>query len=110
MKLQAESNKNQWGHDYSAEAQKMKKGYRALKWAGRAVAVYNFADTEMKYRSGEINKSQRILEQGTNVITTFGGVYGAAWGVGWELGRWITTTETYQDWKYETFYPWYYGY
>ncbi len=37
-----------------------------------------------------------VAEQGTNVISTFGGIYGAAWGVGWELGRAVTSIPWYR--------------
>jgi RHS repeat-associated protein len=105
-RLQAESDELGWGHDYSKEATKVNKTYRAVKWGGRALAVYNIADIEVKYRNGEINGIQRFLEQGTNAYSTFGGIYGAAWGIGWETGRWITSLEGYQAWKYDTWLPW----
>jgi hypothetical protein len=47
-----------------------------------------------------------LLEQGTVVFSTFGLVHGAAWGVGWEIGRGITSIPSYQEWKKNTWLPW----
>ena len=38
----------------------------------------------------KMSGAQKNIETGSNVISTFGGVYGAAWGIGWEAGRTIT--------------------
>lgn len=48
------------------------------------------------------------MEKSSNAYSTFGGLYGAAWGVGWEAGRVITKTGWYQDWKNRYWYPWRY--
>jgi hypothetical protein len=52
----------------------------------------------------------RYVEHGSNAFSTFSGLfggswgpYGAAWGVGWEMGRAITTIPAYQDWKEDTY-------
>lgn len=44
------------------------------------------------------------MEQGSNAISTLGGEVGAAWGIGWELGRSVKNTEWYQKWKFIFFY------
>ena len=46
------------------------------------------------------------IEQGSNLGSTFGGIYGAAWGIGLELGRTISTFDWYQDFKQNTWIPW----
>jgi hypothetical protein len=48
------------------------------------------------YRNGEISQGTMAMEQTSNVISKFGGVYGAAWGVGWEMGRAITSIPSYR--------------
>ncbi len=45
-----------------------------------------------------------IVEQISNVISTSGGIYGAAWGIGWELGRTFTNTNWYQEFKFNFWY------
>ena len=37
-----------------------------------------------------------IAEQASNTISTFGGFYGAAWGVGWEAGRGVASIPWYR--------------
>ncbi|MFZ7131343.1 MAG: hypothetical protein ACOWWR_03190 [Eubacteriales bacterium] len=45
-----------------------------------------------------------LAEQGTNAFSTLGGIYGAAWGVGWELGRGVTNMGWYQEAKFNFWY------
>jgi hypothetical protein len=60
---------------------------------------------ESQYRSGQINGWNRFVEQGSNVFSTFGDLRGAAWGVGCELGRTITSVPAYQNWRDNVWYP-----
>jgi hypothetical protein len=46
------------------------------------------------------------MEEASNGYSTFGGIYGASWGIGWEMGRTITEFDWYQDFKKEVWYPW----
>lgn len=75
------------------------KASTTLKWGGRGLGVYNAYLISEDYQAGRLGSGQMILEQGSNTFSTLGGIYGAAWGIGWELGRAITETETYQDFK-----------
>jgi hypothetical protein len=77
-----------------------------LKWTGRALGAYNALSINDQYTSGELSNDRMVIEQGSNLYSTFGGIYGAAWGVGWELGRTISTFGWYQDFKQNTWYPW----
>lgn len=79
---------------------------RGLNIAGKGLGVYNAYTINQQYKAGQINDVQMFLEQGSNVFSTFGGLVGASWGIGWELGRTITTIPTYQQWKYDTWLPW----
>lgn len=45
----------------------------------------------------KMSGTQKSIETGSNVISTFGGVYGAAWGIGREAGRTITQIPWYRQ-------------
>lgn len=45
----------------------------------------------------KMSGAQKSIETGSNVISTFGGVYGAAWSVGWETGRVVTQIPWYRQ-------------
>lgn len=77
-----------------------------LNLAGKGLGIYNAYSINQQYKAGQINDIQMFVEQGSNVFSTFGGLMGASWGIGWELGRTITTIPVYQQWKYEVWFPW----
>ncbi len=81
---------------------------RGFKWAGRGLGAYSAWSTYNQYRNNEISGGSALIEESSNVYSTFGGLPGAAWGVGWEGGRAITKTDWYQDWKNKYWYPWRY--
>ena len=70
---------------------------RGLTGLGYGLGAYNAISIHGQYQSGEINGLQYGLEQGSNVISTVGGIYGAAWGIGWEAGRAITNIPGYHE-------------
>lgn len=70
---------------------------RGLTGAGYGLGIYNAYSVEQQYSSGQISGTQRWVEQGSNVISTFGGIHGAAWGIGWETGRAITNIPGYHE-------------
>jgi len=76
----------------------------AIKWGGHALGAWNAYSTQRDYVAGKMGTGWMLAEQGTNTISTFGGIYGAAWGVGWEMGRAITTLDAYQEFKYNLWY------
>ena len=78
----------------------------AFKWAGRLLGASNAYSVNDQYISGDISDSQMVLEQSSNIYSTFGGLYGAAWGIGWELGRAITSLDSYQKFRQNTLMPW----
>ena len=75
-----------------------------MKWAGRAIGFASAASIILQRYNNEINTEQFLLEEVSNAYSTFGGIYGAAWGVGWELGRLFTSTDTYQEFKFNFYY------
>ena len=88
---------NFWGNQYTAGGKKAAKATSVkLTRIGYGLGVWNAYDINNQYQNGEISQGQMVAEQGTNVISTFGGIYGAAWGVGWELGRAVTSIPWYR--------------
>ena len=77
-----------------------------FKIGGYALGVFNAWSINSQYNEGSLNTSSMVLEQSSNLYATKGGMYGVAWGIGWELGRWTTYSNFYQDWKKETWLPW----
>jgi RHS repeat-associated protein len=77
-----------------ARARRISTGFKIAGWG---FGAYNFVDLNKAYNNHEINSFQLFTEQGSNAISTFGGVPGAFWGVGWEMGRWITGQGWYQQ-------------
>jgi len=75
------------------------------KWLGRGMGAYNAYSLMEDYQAGNIGDVRFYSDQGSNAVSTLGGLYGAAWGVGWEGGRKITETESYQSWKQQTWLP-----
>ncbi|MDG5801063.1 hypothetical protein QA597_11895 [Marinilabiliaceae bacterium ANBcel2] len=75
-----------------------------FKIGGYGLGIWNAYSVNSQHSSGQITDGQMYMEQGSNVLTTVGGLYGAAWGVGWELGRAITNTGCYQEAKFNFWY------
>ena len=71
---------------------------------GKALGAWNAASIEIERQKGEISNTQWVLEQGTNAYSTLGGIPGLAWGIGWELGRFMTGMEWYQEFAYRYWY------
>ena len=63
---------------------------------GYIFGAWNAYDINNQYRNGEIDQTQRAAEQTMNGISTFGGVYGAAAGIGWELVRGVASIPWYR--------------
>jgi hypothetical protein len=76
----------------------------AIKWSGRIVGAYSGYKTIEQRVNGEIGTGWMFAELGTTGVSAWGGLYGAAWGVGWELGRAITTLDAYQEFKFNFWY------
>jgi RHS repeat-associated protein len=81
-----------------------KKVSTGFKIGGYVLGIWNAYSVNSQHSSGQITDGQMYMEQGSNVLTTVGGLYGAAWGVGWELGRAITNTGWYQEAKFNFWY------
>jgi len=68
-----------------------------LKQFGK-IGYLGFIGAGQEFQQGNIRNG--ILEAGSTSAGLYGGPLGAGWSVGWEIGRLITKTETYQDFKY----------
>ena len=76
----------------------------AIKCGGRALGAWNAYSIQRNYAAGKMSTGWMMAEQGTNAVSTLGGIYGAAWGIGWELGRAVTNMEWYQEAKFNFWY------
>lgn len=73
------------------------------KVGGYGLGLYNGVALYDQYKNGDISFETYDREQASNIFTTFGGIYGAAWGIGWECGkRWGPST-WYGDNDYKYF-------
>ncbi len=89
-----------FGNQYTSKQIVAKQSSAPLKWIGRGYGFLNAWSISQQRDYGLINSYQFWIEQSSNAFTTFGGIYGTAWGLGWEMGRLITNTNTYQEFKY----------
>jgi RHS repeat-associated protein len=105
VNLQRQVNAYGLGVSFSKEISVAKNAMSKMKWAGRGVGLINSVFIYSDYRNNKINDWQMATEQASNAYSTLGGVYGASWGIGWEIGRGITTINAYQDWKHDTWLP-----
>ena len=98
---------NDWGGNGSTggKLKFSKKTGTKLKWAGRVLGAYNAFVAWDDYTEGRIDLTWLIAEEASNALATFGNHYGAAWGIGWEIGRQITLTEVYVDFKINYWMP-----
>ncbi len=75
-----------------------------FKWAGRLAGAYSGYKTIEQRINGKIGTGWMLAELVTTGFSTFGGLEGAAWGIGWETGRFITSMEWYQEAKFNFWY------
>lgn len=94
------------GNQYTGGKLGAKNLSTGLKIGGYGLGAYNAFSITQQYNSGSIGTWTLVTEQASNAYSTLGGIYGAAWGVGWEIGRGITSFGWYQNWKQETWLPW----
>lgn len=68
-----------------------------FKGAGFALGAYNFYNLAQQRANGEIDDLKLGIEGASAGYSTFGGLHGAAWGIGWELGRAIESIPGYDE-------------
>ena len=70
---------------------------KGIRFVGYGLGAINGYMTYSDYQSGKMSALQFGLEEVSNAVSTFGGLYGAAWGVDRDLGRAITTISGYNE-------------
>ena len=100
-------NKMAWGKRYSNTKIVLKNMEFAPKTVARttvflnklgwAAGLYSAISIEEEFESGGMSESRWYVEQGSNVFSTFGGMPGAAWGLGWEAGRFVAKYPGYHE-------------
>jgi RHS repeat-associated protein len=84
-------NGNQITGGKNALAGNVSKGFKVAGWAlgiTNAILIMN---------NKEMSGTQKWIEQGSNAFGTVGGIYGAAWSLGWEGGRAISNNDWYRE-------------
>ncbi len=81
-----------------------KKVSTGFKVGGYGLGIWNAYKIDTQNRAGEISDGRMYMEQSSNLFTTVAGIWGAAWGIGWESGRAISNTEWYQEAKFNYWY------
>lgn len=89
--------RNFYGNGYTLPQKNIGKIANTMKWLGRGLAVKNYFDINEQYANGEISKTTRNLEQGSNIIGLAPGTIGLGWSIGWESGRWISQRPWYRE-------------
>lgn len=94
-----------WGGNVIAGGKNIfgKAWHNRIEWVGRGFGAWNAFSIEQDRRNGEVGTAMTIIEQGSNLYSTFG-YYGGAWGIGWELGRVVTSLDVYQEFKFNYWY------
>jgi len=78
---------------------------KSLDKLGKGLGVFSAANIGRQYYTDEIGLRQMLIEQGSNAYSTFGGLPGAGWGIGWELGRALSKTDSYHKYFYLKLHP-----
>ncbi len=86
-KWKAYSTKTTPGNFYTGWRSGAKKISTGFKIFGYGLGAYNSFSIYNQYKAGEIDQTGMLVEQGSNLFSTAGGLYGAAWGIGWEAGK-----------------------
>lgn len=81
-----------YGNQYTMKqvtAKRISKGFKVL---GYGIGLYQEAGILF---NDDLSGKDKLIESGSNIYSTFGGIYGAAWGIGWESGRMISQSDWY---------------
>lgn len=83
------------------------KASKSLGRLSKGLSYFNMGAVGFQYFNDEINTGQFFAEETSSLISLrLPWLYGLAWEVGWESGRFISQTESYQDFVYYYFLPW----
>lgn len=94
-----------YGNQYTPKQKAVVKKAGRLEKGAKIIGLINGLRIAADWARDDISTGWFITEEASNAFSTFGGVYGAAWGIGWELGRLITEQDWYnnakEQWIYE---------
>ena len=76
----------------------------SAKGFGIGLGLLNAHNINEDYQNGEINGIKMGIEQTSNAYSVLG-PYGVWWGLGWEIGRGISKTDGWQNWRDNTAVP-----
>jgi hypothetical protein len=100
-------NQSWGGNQYTGGQYKFAKGISdKLSIAGKVAGAAGIVNTVVDYAKGSVDGYQATLDLVSGAYSTYGGLVGAAWGVGWEAGRYVTQQSGYQKAKFQVFYNW----
>jgi RHS repeat-associated protein len=93
-----------YGNQHTTTPRLAKNTSRLLNFAGKGLGVIGYVSIVKDYRESIMINPQTQekallnlrVEAASNTISTFGGLPGAAWGIGWESGRLITQQPSYR--------------
>jgi hypothetical protein len=93
------------GNQYTGGKYKFAKSMSdTFRYGGYVAGAWNAYSLNEQRTNGEIDNTQFVLEEVSNVYSTIGGIYGAAWSVGWETGRYVAQQSWYQRTKFSFWY------
>jgi len=93
-----------YGNQYTPKQKTITKGAKWMDKGGKFLGGINAVNTIIDWRNDKISTGWFIAEEASNAFSTLGGVYGAAWGIGWELGRLVTEQDWYNEMKEQWLY------
>lgn len=94
-----------YGNQHTGSQAQAAKLARPIKVGATVLGAVNYLAIIDDASTGRINAGQATAELGANTASTFGGVPGVLFGVGWEIGRVITETQGYQNYKQKKILP-----
>jgi hypothetical protein len=88
-----------WGGGSVGRIKTYKTSGLALKLtlAGKLLSAYNITNAVEQRAKGEITDFQFAFDELANVLSFTGGTFGAAYSLGWEVGRWISQRPGYNE-------------
>jgi len=79
---------------------------KAMSVVGSSAAAFGYLSTANSFANGNISAGRGFFDASVTTYSWRGGAYGAAVGFGYGvLGPLVTSTQTYQNWKRDTWLP-----
>lgn len=84
-----------YGNQHTISQVTARRASLAFRGLGYGLGIYNQAGI---FSNDDISGTSKVIETSSNLFTTLGGLHGAAFGIGWELGRMTTESKMYSNW------------